>query len=297
MHLDYSIAHVVTISFEINRLGRKPLAPKVEMKDRHLDRGEEFNFSSEDWRRNRGEYDFERNAPKEKNDFYKEIILPPPIPKRYGHSSRRPRYRNSSNGNPTPGEWSIILSGTNNATLASDLEMKIRFPSSHRTNCFPFNSIGESGKNRENTGICNDDPRFPHMGHKHFNNFDNGTSYYNENHGRFRKLPGINNMRDPDNQRVSDPIAALRAMEITDIRPKQTKTSLKRYNMTRPKLHPLFESNVDNSNIESHYTGMLNPVPDLLSINGYSVSPDNKYYVPGFGGRRIPRHSCTSNGI
>lgn len=109
MHLDYSIAHVVTISFEINRLGRKPLAPKVEMKDRHLDRGEEFNFSSEDWRRNRGEYDFERNAPKEKNDFYKEIILPPPIPKRYGHSSRRPRYRNSSNGNPTPGEQLNLL--------------------------------------------------------------------------------------------------------------------------------------------------------------------------------------------
>lgn len=71
--------------------------------------------------------------------------------------------------------------------------MKIRFPSSHRTNCFPFNSIGESGKNRENTGICNDDSRFPHMGHKHFNNFDNGTSYYNESKYAYWKLIIFNN--------------------------------------------------------------------------------------------------------
>ncbi|XP_044765799.1 uncharacterized protein LOC123322040 isoform X2 [Coccinella septempunctata] len=226
--------------------GRNPM---YEMKNRKLDGEEEFNLSADAWGRYRskqGQDKCERSDFNGKNDFHERILLPPPMAKRYSKSSRRPKYRTALNENPTRGEWSITLSGTNNASIASDLEMKIRFPSSQRNNHVPFN--GESHEWRENNKFYGD-YRFSKTNNKDINNLDTGI--YNGNNRRLRNLPGINNnLRDPVNRRVSDPVAALRAMDIADIRPRQTKTSLKRYNLTRPKLHPLFESNIDNCNID-----------------------------------------------
>lgn len=106
MHLKL-IAQVLTISFELNRLGIKTLSPPIERKNRKIAEGPEFKLSSEDWKRYRTmheENEFERSGSNGQNDSYKRIVLPPPMPKRYAQSSRRSRYRNTSNGNPTPGE-------------------------------------------------------------------------------------------------------------------------------------------------------------------------------------------------
>lgn len=75
-----------------------------------------------------------------------------------------------------------MLSGTNNASLASDVEMKIRFPSSHRTNSFNYHGNGESRDSRMNNGIY-EDSRFSHS--KQLNDFENENSYYNESELKF----------------------------------------------------------------------------------------------------------------
>ncbi|KAL3290238.1 hypothetical protein HHI36_023592 [Cryptolaemus montrouzieri] len=234
------------------------------------------------------EYDFERTTAREEG--LKGVTIPPPLPKKYGSPSRRSKYKSMPNGQQPPGEWSIVLSGNNSASFASDLEMKIRFPSSRHINT--SHQQPEPEEDRENNQMY-EGTFFPRIDHRYLNGYSRRNSYYNENIGEYRKLPDIKK-RQPENEKVSDQIA-LAAIEIDDIRPRQTKTSLRRYKMTRPKLHPLFESNIYDVNLDRQYPEILRRFPQLLTVNGNSISPERKNSVPGISRRDVPKHNYAPN--
>ncbi|KAK9889255.1 hypothetical protein WA026_004532 [Henosepilachna vigintioctopunctata] len=229
------------------------------------------------------------NARKEE---YERVVLPPPLPKRCEQSSRRSRNKEVQSNQCLPAEWSIVLSGKNNSSFNSDLEMKIRFPSSRQNVSLPPHLPSESEENRENHQQYEKKSRFPRIDNKYLN-YNTNKDYYGGSNGRVQNLPEINFNRETSNQRMSGSVASLRAMEITDIRPRQTKTSMRRYNMTRPKLHPLFESNIYDFNIDRQYPDILRRIPHFLAVNGNSLSSERKHHVPGMNRKEIPKHNCT----
>ncbi|XP_044256599.1 uncharacterized protein LOC123006288 isoform X2 [Tribolium madens] len=176
--------------------------------------------------------------------------------------------RGSPDSTSDEGEWSVTVSGTNSyGQFAPDLEMSLKFPDSQKNYNCPSQSDSGLGEDNEKS-------HFPKIAAKQ-------DQYKEGENNEFMKqrLPDIARTKMPKKQRRSDSSVPSLGNLSSRIEPRQTRTSTRRYDLSRPKID-YHKSETPRNAIslfnDSHYAEILKRFPEILSITGNAINQGKK---------------------
>ncbi|KYB29786.1 uncharacterized protein LOC103314649 isoform X3 [Tribolium castaneum] len=196
--------------------------------------------------------------------------LPPTTGRYKKYNQRKIRHKVSETEKVKQfGEWSVTVSGTNSyGQFAPDLEMSLKFPDSQKNYTCPSQSDSGLGEDNEKS-------HFPKIGTKQ----DQYKEEDENNEFMKQRLPDIARTKMGKKQRRSDSSVPSLGNLSSRIEPRQTRTSTRRYNLSRPKIDYQKSETPRNAISlfnDSHYAEILKRFPEILSITGNAINQGKK---------------------